>query len=303
MRKIILTLIALVVAMMGLVVTAGGASAHTPGHSENCSGVTVTGTNYEARDHNVLGVKIDGVLTEQNFERNGTLTLPIPQDGEQHTWSSFVHTSNQNPAYSKNFGPGTLVCGHKTQVTAASFTTTPASCKLGGRLNTPNQPEGVSVTPHPGTYGPGTYTIVYTAQHGFVLTNNPNATVVISKRVDKPSCHPIVKHATPHIKIVDLCRCKDDKVKVTGDHLDSVVVRQVKNEFTIHVSGAGSWLVPKYYSSSRGFYGKWVPNAIYKVHTTNKPCPCEIKHTCHKIRKHPPRHHEPCGCHRPNARP
>lgn len=63
--------------------------------------------------------------------------------------------------------------------TAAEVTYTPATCDEAGQLVIPRQPLGVSVTPAPGTYGPGTYDVVFTAKSGYTLASNPSGTVLV----------------------------------------------------------------------------------------------------------------------------
>ena len=105
-------LFALCVAVLGMAFLASPASAHTPSAGASCSGVTATGTGYEAGDTNTLGVRIDGgQWTTKEFSVTDTLTIPVPQDGQTHTWEAYVDTSNANPAYSHDYSGSVGPCG------------------------------------------------------------------------------------------------------------------------------------------------------------------------------------------------
>src|SRR5690348_18321161 len=74
---------------------ASPASAHTPSASASCDGVTVSGAGYESAITNTLSITLDGgAPVTQDFDTDGTLTVPVPQDGQVHQWTADVDTSN-----------------------------------------------------------------------------------------------------------------------------------------------------------------------------------------------------------------
>ena len=75
-------------------------------------------------------------------------------------------------------------------VTAAKADRTPPACKVDGTLVIPQQPEGVRVTPAPGTYGPGIYHVNYAAERGYELTKDPSRRYKIGKAVNNLCADP-----------------------------------------------------------------------------------------------------------------
>lgn len=106
---------AILIVVMTMVMVGFGlfqqADAHTPSGGADCEkGVWAQGTNYESRDTNTLTVGVDGVTKSVVFATNGYLSMPIPQDGVEHTYYWKVSTTNQNPAF-KKYGSGKITCG------------------------------------------------------------------------------------------------------------------------------------------------------------------------------------------------
>lgn len=99
------------------------------------------------------------------------------------------------------------------------------------------------------------------------------------------------KIAKVHIKVIDRCRCKHDSVRVSGSHLRFNKVQQNKNTWKIVVVSDKGYTVAKHLNGS----GKQVHKAVYTVHTSNKPCPCEKNDTCHAAAKPAPVVPS-CGC-------
>lgn len=105
-------LFALCIAVLGLAFLASPASAHSPSGEGTCSGVTAKGEGYEAGDTNTLGVRLDGgPWTTKTFSITDSVTIPVPQDGQTHTWEAYVHTTNANQAYSHDYSGNVGPCG------------------------------------------------------------------------------------------------------------------------------------------------------------------------------------------------
>lgn len=125
-----------------------------------------------------------------------------------------------------------------------------------------------------------------------VVSGVPRAwhtTKVTKKHVGNKVCH--AKKIRLHLKVTDRCRCLHDSVKITGKHVTVSSVRQNKNTWKIRVVADRGYLVPK---NIKRPGGKYVHRAKYIIHTTNKPCPCQVTHTCKP--KPPPTPKSPCGC-------
>jgi hypothetical protein len=181
--------------------TMGPASAHTPAVSASCSGITVTGTSYESGDTNILGIQIDGgPWTTKTFSTSGSLTVPVPQDDAQvHSWTAYVHTSNSNAAYSKDYSGSVGPCGHK-QVTAVLWDKTPPTCSADGALVPKAEPDGITVTRSPATgTGPGHYVITFTAQTGYAITGPTSQTIDVQPRLTGDQCATEVRPVNPTI--------------------------------------------------------------------------------------------------------
>jgi len=75
-------------------VGAGSASAHTPAVSASCSGVQLSGTNYDASKANQWSATVNGVTTTGTFGASLSKTIPVPQDGASSTWSATVQAAD-----------------------------------------------------------------------------------------------------------------------------------------------------------------------------------------------------------------
>jgi hypothetical protein len=100
------------------------------------------------------------------------------------------------------------------------------------------------------------------------------------------------KHTRLRLHIVDRCRCKNDRVWLSGTRRVTMSsVNQNKNTWRIHVVADAGYLVPKNIKHPNR---SWVKTATYVVHTSNKACPCEKSHSCKFKPKPKPK--PPCGC-------
>ncbi len=111
MKKITAALAASALALGGVAVMATAAEAHTPAISASCSGVHVTGTNYDASKTNTWFVVIDGVTKSGTFAGSLDVTVPVPQDGKTHTYGAQVADADQTPAYTKAANGPVGPCG------------------------------------------------------------------------------------------------------------------------------------------------------------------------------------------------
>jgi len=89
MKKAILALAALLLACLGLAVTATAASAHTPGISADCSGVHLSASSYEA-GANTWTATIGGTTQSGTFDDSFSQTFPLPQAGATTSWSARI---------------------------------------------------------------------------------------------------------------------------------------------------------------------------------------------------------------------
>ncbi|MGL5826273.1 MAG: LPXTG cell wall anchor domain-containing protein [Nocardioides sp.] len=77
-------------------------------------------------------------------------------------------------------------------VAASQVTTEPPTCKRDGTLTIPEQPAGVTVTPEPGTYGPGTYDVKFAAMSGYELKSDLSLQYTVKKAGSAKKCSPDV---------------------------------------------------------------------------------------------------------------
>lgn len=201
MRRSLLSVLAVVLVAFGLpLAIMSPASAHTPNLTKSCSGITVTGSWYESKDTNTLGIKVDGgAWTTKTFTISDSLTVPVPQDGLVHTYKAYVHTTNSNSTFSKDYEGTVGPCGKK-HVTAAQFTKTDPTCAADGKLVVTEQPEGVEVSrsPYPGT-GPGHYTITFRAKSGYALDGPTKQIIEVLPKLTGDQCATEVQPVKPTI--------------------------------------------------------------------------------------------------------
>ena len=104
-----------------------------------------------------------------------------------------------------------------TPVTPAGFGVEPPTCDTDGSGTIPQQPEGVTVTPGPGTYGPGTYDVVFTPADGYVLDGNPSGTMTVlpatGHQSDDPDA-PCYQDTEPETKVEQRSERRSDCVKI-----------------------------------------------------------------------------------------
>jgi hypothetical protein len=206
MKKIIATIAMFVVVFMGLMAPA------TAGNGQD---------------------KVD-VCHRTASESNPYVFISVPQDeadghitgtGKQHNhkvfwdtagvWDGFSHNAGDERVdyyaaggLSKNCTNGDEQPPVETPVNPVDFTVNAPDCDTDGSLVIPDQPEGVNVDPAPGTYGPGEYEVTYTADKGFVLTDDPSDTVVVREKTGDCPSTPIV--VTPVLPTVAPADCDTD---------------------------------------------------------------------------------------------
>jgi len=197
-----MSVLAVALVAFGLpLVTMGPASAHTPNLSATCAGITVSGTAYESRDTNTLGIRLDGgTWTTKTFSTGGTLTVLIPQnDGQTHSYEAYVHTSNPYQGYSHDYAGTVGPCGTK-HVSAVLWEKTPPTCDADGALVPKVEPEGVKVDRSPATgTGPGTYTITFSAKPGFAIDGAKTQTITVLPKLTGDQCATEVQPVKPTI--------------------------------------------------------------------------------------------------------
>jgi LPXTG-motif cell wall-anchored protein len=195
----LVSVVAVVLVAFGLpLVTMSAASAHTPDLTKSCAGITVSGSYYESRDTNTLGIRIDGgAWTTKTFAVTDSLTVAVPQDGLVHTYAAYVHTTNPNTSYSHDYSGTVGPCGNK-HVTAVLWDKTDPTCAADGALVPKTEPTGITVsrTPSSGT-GPGHYTITFTAQSGYAIDGPTSQTIDVLPKLTGDQCATVVQPVTP----------------------------------------------------------------------------------------------------------
>lgn len=128
---------------------------------------------------------------------HATLTGTLNQTPGQHTASFTADAGHRFSDGSKTrdvnytIPPKLTDCTTPpTKVTPASVSTTGADCDTAGSLTIPAQPTGVKVTPNPGTYGPGEYDVVFSAESGYELTSNPSGHFSVPTKSKGEDCKP-----------------------------------------------------------------------------------------------------------------
>jgi hypothetical protein len=89
MKKAILALAALLLACLGLAVTAAAASAHTPSISADCSGVHLTASSYEA-GANTWTATVGRATQSGTFDTSFSQTFPVAQAGATTSWPARI---------------------------------------------------------------------------------------------------------------------------------------------------------------------------------------------------------------------
>ena len=133
MKKVMITVAALLLACLGLSVTGESASAHQPHITATCDGVHLTAVDYEAGHANTWTVTIAGVTQSGTFDTTFDQTFPVPQGGATTPWSARIAGYDGN--YDSGVVSGTVgPCGESDDVCG----------DLPG-----NQPPGTACTPPP----------------------------------------------------------------------------------------------------------------------------------------------------------
>jgi len=199
-RSLLSALAVLLVAFGLPLATMSAASAHTPGLTKSCSGITVSGSYYESKDTNTLGIRIDGgAWTTKTFAVSDSLTVPVPQDGLVHTYSAYVHTTNPITSYSHDYSGTVGPCGNQ-HVTAVLWDKTEPTCAADGALVPKTEPTGITVNrlPASGT-GPGHYVLTFVAQSGYAIDGPTTQTVDVLPKLTGDQCATEVQPVAPAI--------------------------------------------------------------------------------------------------------
>lgn len=180
-------------------VTMSAASAHTPNLTKSCAGITVSGTSYESVNTNTLGIRIDGgAWTTKTFAVSDSLTVSVPQDGLVHSYNAYVHTTNANTAYSRDYSGTVGPCGN-LHVTAVLWDKTDPTCAADGALVVQSEPAGITVGVSPAATGPGHYTITFTPQAGYAIDGATSQTIDVLPQLTGDQCASIVQPVEPMI--------------------------------------------------------------------------------------------------------
>jgi LPXTG-motif cell wall-anchored protein len=199
-RRALLSVLAVGLVALGLpLLTMSPASAHTPNLTKGCGGITVSGWMYESKDTNTLGIRIDGgAWTTKTFAVSDSLTVPVPQDGEAHTYDAYVHTTNRNQGYAHDYTGTVGPCGKK-HVTAVLWEKTDPTCAADGKLVSKTEPEGITVSKSPSGTGPGHYTITFVAKSGYVIDGPASQTIDVLPKLTGDQCATQVQPVKPTI--------------------------------------------------------------------------------------------------------
>lgn len=181
-----------------ILIASGTASAHTNSSHADCGGLTAEATNFEATDTNAITVTMDGnVLVSTTFATNYGNTFPVPQDGQTHTWSVAVDSSDDT--WDSSVGGTVGPCGElptttttQPEVTTSTTTTTIASTTT-LPASTTTVPTSSSTSVEPTTTVPGATTIPTTAPP----TTVPDTTVPVITTVPPDTAPPTTAPCVP----------------------------------------------------------------------------------------------------------
>ncbi len=108
-------------------------------------------------------------------------------------------------------------------VTAVPYTVTAPTCAADGTLVPADQPDHVYASQDPEGTGPGTYTITFTTDEGWYLTNPDPQVVTVEPMLTGPACQESVT-AVPYT--VTAPTCEADGTLVPADQPDHVYASQ-----------------------------------------------------------------------------
>jgi hypothetical protein len=112
-----------------------------------------------------------------------------------------------------------------------------------------------------------------------------------------PPAPPAPKHAHARSVMTDHCNCYRDFVKVyPGKHASLVKSSHpTKTTWKFTLKADAGFVLPNTIDGNSG----WAEVQTYVFHTTNKPCPCKVNHTCHQQYPNYPGPKDPCRAGRP----
>jgi hypothetical protein len=176
MKNAIFAAAALLLACLGLTVTAATASAHTPTITADCSGVHLNASSYDGNQANTWTVTIDGVTQSGTFAASFSQTFAVPQAGATTPWSARIRS--YDGAYDSGVQSGTVgPCGQSDACTGltgnqppGTACTPPASVVRSDAGKT----DGCHVTFEGHTYGAGDLTYDTVFEDGYVFNPATN---------------------------------------------------------------------------------------------------------------------------------
>lgn len=284
--------VALAIILTGVFATVGKAQAHTPEVKVTCSTLKVTLTNYNSRHPNKVSVTIDGVsAADAEFGSAYTRTFTLSPDYQAHTWKVDVDAWDSNQ-YDLHKSGTTVPCERPKPLQPPDQTeyrhwSSPTDCTVKTIVT------GVETRTRTFVFDEQSWTWVAGDWSAWALDrSNLHSTANAKYPCPKPPAVKPPTHFTPHIRVIDRCRCKHDNVRVKHDgRLQFVSVRQVsKTKWVVRVIADEGVLIPAHIKSATS---KWVRSATYTFRTTNKPCPCEKTGCKPKPKPKPP---VPCAC-------
>ena len=131
MKKTLGIVTALILTLLGTVIPAGTASAHTAGINANCQKLHVNLSNYARGGDNMVKVVINGqVVANEAFERGFNQTFDFPQD-RVNTWSVDVDAFDDN-RYDAHESGTQKPCNKPKQPAPEKLTDAMSTCSDGG---------------------------------------------------------------------------------------------------------------------------------------------------------------------------
>lgn len=134
-KKVAAGSIAVALALGGVAVLAGPASAHIPSITADCDGLVMQGVYYDGNKTNEYSYKVgDAATVSVNFGSSfGPITIPVPQDGATTQVVAEIHDADNTAAYSETFNESVGPCGTVPVVPSVSASVTgQATCGIDG---------------------------------------------------------------------------------------------------------------------------------------------------------------------------
>jgi LPXTG-motif cell wall-anchored protein len=141
-------------AAIGVLALPTVASAHSNGSYADCSGVHGVALNYNSEYIHRMTILLDGnVVYEAQFTYNHhSASVPVPQDGQAHSWAVAVESTE--PGWDRMASGGVGPCGEPPTTTEPAPTTTEPAPTTTEPAPTTTEPAPTTTDPAPTTTDP-----------------------------------------------------------------------------------------------------------------------------------------------------